>query len=170
MESTGHPVMVFRPPSSAPYHVPSLLPWAADIGRTGWYGFPSNADGLVKVANHGPGHRRDPDAERTFPDVEEPRFRAFLRRAFPGLADAPVALTRLCFYADSFDGDFLIAPHPERPGLVVATGDSGHAFKFMPVLGELVADAVEGRDSPFAERFRWRELGAVGAEQARCRG
>lgn len=169
IRSTGHPVMVFQPSHVAPLRVPSFLPWAADIGRTGWYGFPANADGLVKVANHGAGHARDPDAPRSFPAGEEPRFRAFLRGAVPSLADAKVALERLCFYADSFDGDFLIARHPERPGLVVATGDSGHAFKFMPVLGELVADAVEARPNPVLERFRWRKLGDVRAEQARCR-
>jgi len=38
--------------------------------------------------------------------------------------------------------------------VVVASGDSGHAFKFAPVLGPLIADAVQGR--PGQSRFAWR--------------
>ena len=30
-------------------------------------------------------------------------------------------------------------------GLFVAAGDSGHGFKFAPILGALIADVVEGR-------------------------
>jgi glycine/D-amino acid oxidase-like deaminating enzyme len=39
---------------------------------------------------------------------------------------------------------------------VVATGGSGHAFKFAPLLGEIIADAVEGRPNPILPKFRWR--------------
>lgn len=166
---TGHPVLVVRPGAPEEFLTPRLLPWAADIGRRGWYGFSANREGLVKVANHGKGYARDVNAERSVPEPEVARFREFLRCSIPKLAEAPTEFTRLCFYADTFDGDFLIDAHPERPGLVVATGDSGHAFKFMPVLGELVADAVEGRDNRYAERFRWRRRGSLRAEQARCR-
>jgi len=40
--------------------------------------------------------------------------------------------------------------------LVIATGDNGHGFKFAPLLGEIVADAVEGKSNPLLEKFRWR--------------
>ena len=30
-------------------------------------------------------------------------------------------------------------------GLFFATGGSGHAYKFLPVIGRLVADAIEGK-------------------------
>jgi sarcosine oxidase/L-pipecolate oxidase len=167
--SRGQPVFVFRPRDASPFEPPRFVPWAADIGRTGWYGFAANAEGLVKVANHGAGRLQDPDAPRAVASTDEARFRAFLRDALPSLETAPLASTRLCFYSDTFDGDFLIDRHPERPGLVVASGGSGHAFKFMPMLGELVADCVEGKSNPFASRFRWRELAPARAEQARCR-
>jgi len=166
---SGHPVVVVRPEGSERFEVPAFLPWAADIGRTGWYGFAANADGLVKVANHGVGLSHDPEAPRVVPKVAVERTRAFLRGALPELSSAALATTRLCFYADSFDGDFLIDRHPDEPGLVVATGDSGHAFKFYPVLGELVADALLGAESPYLSRFAWREVGTSRVEQARCR-
>ena len=73
---------------------------------------------------------------------------------------APIVGRRLCLYSDSWDGDFLIDHDPERRGLVVATGGSGHGFKFAPSLGPIIADVVERRENPWAERFRWRARGA----------
>ena len=70
-------------------------------------------------------------------------------------------------YCDSVDGDFLIDRDPERDGLVVASGGSGHAFKFAPLLGEIVADVLEGRANRWADRFRWRPSGPQRAEDAR---
>jgi glycine/D-amino acid oxidase-like deaminating enzyme len=73
---------------------------------------------------------------------------------FPSLAGAPIAASRLCVYGDSRDGHFWITRHPERPNLTIACGGSGHAFKFAPVLGGLIADAMLG--APVSSRFRWR--------------
>ena len=52
-------------------------------------------------------------------------------------------------------------------GLAVAAGDSGHGFKFAPVLGDLIADAIEDKPSRFTARFAWRMLAARKAESAR---
>jgi glycine/D-amino acid oxidase-like deaminating enzyme len=82
-----------------------------------------------------------------------------------------VAETRTCYYCDTFDGYFWIGPDPDRRGLVVASGGSGHGFKFAPILGPLVADAVEGTTSRFGEPFLWRPFtGAVRTEDARYVG
>ena len=168
--ATGHPVLHFRPADPGPWGPPHFLPWAADISQTGFYGFPANADGLVKVANHGVGVRLSPDAPRPLPPGTESHFRSFLADALPGLADAPLVGHRLCLYCDTFDGDFWIAADPDRPGLVVSTGGAGHGFKFAPVLGDLAADAVEGVPGPRAHRFAWRERGTLRTEDARHDG
>jgi glycine/D-amino acid oxidase-like deaminating enzyme len=70
-------------------------------------------------------------------------------------------------YCDSFDGDLFIAADPNREGLVVASGGSGHGFKFAPVLGAIAADVVEARDNRLARRFAWRSLGRLSTEEAR---
>ncbi|HAA94228.1 MAG TPA: sarcosine oxidase, partial [Dehalococcoidia bacterium] len=75
-----------------------------------------------------------------------------------------------CLYSDTWDGDFWIDRDPEREGLMVATGGSGHAFKFTPVLGGLVADALEGIENPYSKRFAWRALGEVKHEEIRYTG
>ena len=54
-------------------------------------------------------------------------------------------------------GDFLITHHPEYTSLFVATGGSGHGFKFFPVIGEKIVAAIEKTLEPeFAGIWRWR--------------
>ena len=152
------------------FRPPEHVPWAADIGTTGWYGFPARPDGTLKVANHGAGVVVEPDAARDLPPGTEERFRAFFARSLPDLAGARLIYSRLCLYCDTFDGDFWIDRDPDREGLVVAAGGSGHAFKFAPVLGRLVADVVEDRPNPCRDRFCWRTVGEHRSEQARGAG
>jgi glycine/D-amino acid oxidase-like deaminating enzyme len=172
LRATGHPVFHLRPRDPSPFVAERFPVFTADIARTGYYGFPVNRGGVVKIGHHGPGVSVDPDAPRSVSEAHLAGLRAFLTDTFPVLLDAEVVHTRLCLYADSQDGDFWIARDPGRPGLIVASGDSGHGFKFAPVLGELIADAVEAQPNPLLERFRWRPALrlAQGREAARFYG
>ncbi len=170
VSSVAQPVLHFRAPASATLGGPGFPPWTADIAGSGWYGFPATADGTVKIGHHGTGARVRPEARGEVSHAHVANARAFLREALPALADAPLAERRVCLYCDTFDGDFLIDHDPDREGLVVASGGSGHAFKFAPVLGEIVADALERRPNRWAERFRWRAMGDARAEEARFVG
>ena len=87
--------------------------------------------------------------------------RAALRELLPEMGDRPFTNTRICWYCDTPDGDFLIDYHPDAEGLFIATGGSGHAFKFFPIIGEKIADAVEGTLQPdLKESWRWKEAAA----------
>src|SRR5262249_46565192 len=140
----------------------------ADLPRTGYYGFPANRDGIVKVSNHGVGRLMKPESpERVVTPAEKAQLRNFLRWTFPRLERAPLVHTHVCLYTDTWDGHFWIARDPEREGLVLATGGSGYAFKFAPVLGDIIADALEGASNPILPKFRWRpELRLARAEEA----
>jgi len=121
---------------------------------------------VVKIANHGAGRLLDPSSlsARVVSEAETAALRAFVAETFPALAGAPIVATRVCVYCDSWDGHFWIARDPAHPSLVLATGGSGHAFKFAPMLGGLIADAVEGHERP---RFRWRpEVRPTRSEEA----
>jgi glycine/D-amino acid oxidase-like deaminating enzyme len=111
-----------------------------------------------------------PDDDRKTTEEDEIRCRNFLKESLPGLANARLANSRTCLYCDTWDGDFYIDHVPEWPGLIVATGGSGHAFKFTPMLGTIVADVVECKPNKYAARFAWRERGGEVKEQARYRG
>lgn len=55
------------------------------------------------------------------------------------------------------DGNWLIDHHPSHPGLFLATGGSGHGFKFFPVIGEKIVDAIEKRlDPELKALWQWR--------------
>lgn len=168
MWPTAQPVMHFKAADVKSYQPPAFPVWTADVGKTGWYGFPAQDDGTLKIANHGPGWRRDPREPRDMPPDVEPRFRRFLGESLPGLANAPKVGERLCFYCDTFDGNFWVDRDPERPGLVVSAGGSGHAFKFSPLIGRVTADVLEGKPNKYAPRFAWRARGALSAEEARA--
>jgi glycine/D-amino acid oxidase-like deaminating enzyme len=157
LRATGQPVFHLKPVQPELFTSECFPVFGADISTTGYYGFPLNREGVVKFANHGPGREMSPESpERAVTPQEEKDLREFLSWTFPTLTDAPIVYKRICLYCDTRDGHFWIAPDPERPGLVVATGDSGHGFKFAPVLGEIIADAVEGKSNPLLEKFRWR--------------
>ena len=168
MWTTAQTVFHFQPSQPERFRAPAFPVWGADIAKTGWYGFPANADGLVKVANHGVGRRVKASDARVMPADEEAKYRAFLRETFPALADAPVHSNRVCLYCDTFDGAFWITHDEQFEGLVVAAGDSGHAFKFTPVLGEIIADVVEQKDNAWAAKYRARQPTAIGSDGARA--
>jgi glycine/D-amino acid oxidase-like deaminating enzyme len=162
--ATGQPVFHLRPSQLelfAPEHFPVF---GADISTTGYYGFPLNREGIVKIANHGPGREMSPDfPNRTVTPQEEENFREFLSSTFPALVEAPIVYSRVCMYCDTNDGNFWIARDPEHEGLVIAAGDCGHGFKFAPVLGGIIADAAEEKSNPFLQKFRWRPKVPLGS-------
>lgn len=168
MWTTAQTVFHFQPANPEGFRAPAFPVWGADIAKTGWYGFPANSDGIVKVANHGVGRRVRASEPRVMPMDEEERYRGFLRVTFPELAGAPVHSHRVCLYCDTFDGAFWIDRDPEHGGLIVAAGDSGHAFKFTPVLGTIIADAVEGKRGEWSARYQWRDPVKVCSDGARA--
>ncbi|ETI25601.1 hypothetical protein G647_02375 [Cladophialophora carrionii CBS 160.54] len=140
-------------------------------------------DKLLKVARHGYGYRNpvnipkqtlrpgvvdgaatSGDVEVSVPDVGVPipleaeeALRGALRELVPHMADRPFVRTRICWYCDTPTGDFLITYHPAYKRLFLATGGSGHGFKFFPVIGDKIVAAMEGKVEPeLAEIWRWR--------------
>ncbi|KAI8950322.1 DAO-domain-containing protein [Xylaria longipes] len=99
----------------------------------------------------------------SIPDEGASDLRRALRRMFPDseLAERPFFKTRLCWYTDTTTGDWIIDYHPSYKNLFIATGGSGHAFKFLPIIGEKVVDCLLGR-CPVEFREKWKWKGSVG--------
>lgn len=128
---------------------PVFIEWGDDM----LYGLPV-ADGpfagTYKVSHHTPGSALDA-FDPTHPSPlagDDPELLAKLTdmvgRLLPSLHPRPVATER-CVYDNSIDTDFVL----DRVGrIVVGCGTSGHAFKFGPLLGELLADLAEGAHPP----------------------
>ena len=93
--------------------------------------------------------------DRIVTDTETCIMRHMFGKYIPELAAAPVIDSRICLYCDTPDYHFWIDRHPDIDNLTVACGGSGHGFKFMPVLGAIIADAVEGKTNRYHGKFRW---------------
>ncbi len=160
MRVTGHPVFHIKPNRPELFTSPNLAVFTADISKTGWYGFPLHPkEKVVKVALHSEGLELDPAIDERVVSVEEHgRLQAFLNQSLPALANDPVVFTRRCCYTDTLDGHFWIDRHPEIEGLSIGSGGSGHGLKMGPILGELIADAAEGKNHKWGARHRWRHL------------
>jgi glycine/D-amino acid oxidase-like deaminating enzyme len=168
--ASGQPVFHLKPRESELFAPERFPVFGADISTTGYYGFPIGPDGVLKVANHGPGREMSPESpDRAVTPEEQRNVRDFLSSTFPTLADAPIVYSRVCMYCDTNDGHFWIAPDPERQGLVIAAGDNGHGFKFAPVLGKIIADAAEEKFNPLLQKFRWRPDVRAGEQKEAAR-
>jgi sarcosine oxidase len=113
----------------------------------------------VKVCPDREGPEFDPDRDDRTPSDQAARdARAYLGRRFPAMADAPLVFSRVCPYSLTADTNFLIARHPDRDGVWLLGGGSGHGFKHGPALAEYVADLLESGGEP-DERFGLGERG-----------
>jgi len=84
-----------------------------------------------------------PVSEVADAEVEDMRERAL--QLFPHLT-GPVVQAKTCLYSVTPDEHFVIGQHPEHAQVSIACGFSGHGFKFVPVVGEILADlATQGR-------------------------
>ncbi|KAL6718996.1 hypothetical protein ACLMJK_003231 [Lecanora helva] len=94
------------------------------------------------------------------PKEGEYACRQFLQHVLPKLGKRAFSSTRLCWYTDTPSGDFIVSYHPYYAGLFLATGGSGHGFKFLPVLGEKIVASIEGRlEEELAQLWQWSDEG-----------
>ncbi|KAK2788407.1 hypothetical protein FQN51_002900 [Onygenales sp. PD_10] len=171
-----------------PDRFPSWQYKMRDGAEGGLYGFPRDDDGWFKVGYRGTKYtnpvKQDDGKERSVPitrwsspstEASDRRIKAVPKQALkviqsflddfvPELATEgiKVSLSRICWYTDSYDNHFVIDRVPGRDGLMVATGGSGHAFKYLPIIGSWVVDVLEGvgLERPGIKACRWRKLEA----------
>ncbi|CAI7589992.1 unnamed protein product [Penicillium glandicola] len=155
----------------------------------GLYGFPRDENGWFKIGYRGTKYtnplRQGDGIERSTPVTRwspaEPdgnissgdKFTSFPQQAYqvltgflneylPELSEEgiDISLTRICWYTDTFDNHYVVDRVPNKEGLVVATGGSGHAFKYLPNIGNWVVDIMEGvnMDRPAVKAWQWRSV------------
>jgi sarcosine oxidase len=117
-----------------------------------WYGVTTPGVGYKVAQDAARDEEFDPDRDdRPVDAAVTARLLDHVQRAFPGLHPEPVH-EEACLYTMTPDRDFVL---DVVDGCVVLGGDSGHAFKFGPLLGRLAADLAQGRRLPAdCDRFR----------------
>lgn len=180
-ETTAGCVVIFKLPEDlrerfSPSRFPAWSFKITDGAEAGLYGFPVDENGLLKIGYRGTkytnpkvqsdGHERSVPVTRWSEDEQLTKIpaqaiqviRRFTNQYLPELASHDIWLTRLCWYTDSFHNHFIIDHVPKKEGLMVATAGSGHAFKYLPTIGNWVVDTIEGKslDRPAVKAWRWR--------------
>jgi sarcosine oxidase len=140
---TREQVTYFAPPAPERFGADRLPVWIW-MDDPSFYGFPTYDEAgngaLVKAAQDcggavtsGDGRSFDTDAAAL--DL----LRGFVSGLLPGVG--PPARTVTCLYTLTPDRDFVVGPVPGHPGVLLGLG-AGHAFKFAPTFGRLLADLV----------------------------
>ena len=112
-------------------------------GGIGWYGFPIFGRNGVKSAFHQTGPTTTADT-RDF-EIDEKQLDELHRQMQSFLPDAAGEIIHAgtCLYTNTPDTFFVIDTIPEQKNVAFFTGCTGHAFKFGPVIAELLIQLVE---------------------------
>ncbi len=137
-------VIYVEPPDdlrAAWVHTPIVVDLAADVGI---YTLPPIDGGGMKIGDHTFSLTGDPDRDRDAGAAECARLFEFARARFRHLDRCRLAMGQTCFYTVTRDEAFIIE---QQDRAWIMTGFSGHGFKFGALMGEAVADGLEGRRS-----------------------
>jgi sarcosine oxidase subunit beta len=131
---------------TAPYAgLPHDLPMIIDFDTSSYVR--GDRAGLLMGASdpaEPPSFRTDPDEAGLLLVAET------IMRRVPALAEAEIAGGWAGLYEVSPDENGVLGPVPERPGLFLANGFSGHGFQQAPAVGRVLAEMILGRP-PFLD-------------------
>ncbi|KAI1396452.1 fructosyl amino acid oxidase [Hypoxylon fuscum] len=169
--------MIQLSPEEAAEYKDSPVVYNGDVG----FFFEPNEDGVIKVCDEFPGftrfkqhqpygaakpkhisvprsHAKHPTD--TYPDASEKGIRNAIATFLPRFTDKELFNRALCWCTDTADAALLICEHPKWKNFVLATGDSGHTFKLLPIIGKHVVELLEGNlAEDLTHAWRWRPGG-----------
>ena len=134
----------------------------ADIETKGIYGFATNK-GLIKIGNneilfpYGNSCHKYLNSKKRYPDDDSiKQFNKYLQ-LLPFNDKLSLHKFDMCYYCITPDHNFLIDYIPGYNNLFIATGGSGHGFKFAPVIGKLIMDIYNKKvSSNILSKFGWK--------------
>ncbi|MBI3505988.1 MAG: FAD-dependent oxidoreductase [Proteobacteria bacterium] len=119
------------------------MPLLLDLAASGtFYLVPPRQGRGLKVGVHTFSNEGDPDEPRVADAAACEHLLAVCARRLARLDEYRIRLAKTCFYDTVADERFIV--EPLGPAAYVATGFSGHGFKFGALVGERIAEAVAG--------------------------
>jgi sarcosine oxidase len=152
-------VIVWVKPVDEKKFLPECFPcWLiADKKRNGaLYGFPYlskekfGEPAGMKFALHYPGDETNPDhVNRIISKKETDDLIKQVAEYITAVSEAEIVTAKTCLYANTTDENFIIDHLPGyEEDVTIACGFSGHGFKFVSVVGEILADlSMNGKTS-----------------------
>lgn len=124
---------------------------AHSAGMTNYENVPGAGSASVPVGNKGgrrPGIPRD----------DEEKIRKLVAATMPELSSLPLVKKLICWCGDTTDSNYIIdyVPGTKKQSLMVFSGDSGHAFKMLPIAGRWARELLE-RGEQSLDRWKWKE-------------
>ncbi len=108
-----------------------------------YYGFPSIEGAGLKVGRHDGGVPINPDSTIEkfggMPD-DQADLVQFLNQYIPKVGELNYGKT--CMYTVTPDEKFIIDLHPKHENVAIATGFSGHGFKFSSAVGQALSNLI----------------------------
>ena len=150
-----------KPKKWEPFSLENFPCWIIQDGATDGYGFPVLPVGKfggpvgLKIALHqGVSDTVDPDAvNRKTSEQDEKALIDFMRKFIPE-GYASTLTMKTCLYTNTPDYNFIIDYLPGfDKDVAVAAGFSGHGFKFVSVVGEIMADLATKGTTPLPIGF-----------------
>ncbi|GMM29406.1 hypothetical protein DAMA08_021510 [Martiniozyma asiatica (nom. inval.)] len=194
LEATGGSVVMMKitdPVALKKYDQKIFPTWTykvRDGAIGGLYGFPVT-NGVMKIGYRGLKWTNpqnglnskvktkwsDDETETNIPLFALKQIKKFVKENIPEVSK--ITMTRLCWYSDSEDNDYLLSycPYYEDNSLFVMGGDSGHAFMMLGSIGDVAYKIMNGTSDPlFEDLFSWKRerekknLINAGPDDARC--
>jgi len=154
-------VLLWTQPRRPEYFQRTCFPiFNMEVSEGRFYGLPVHHVPGFKIGKYH--HRHESvvadSVDRDCHPEDEAVLREGIRRYFPD-ADGPTLAMKVCMFANTPDGHFVIDHHPEAENVIIAAGFSGHGFKFCGVVGEIAVDlATDGSTRWDVELFQIRRL------------
>ncbi|THU81975.1 FAD dependent oxidoreductase [Dendrothele bispora CBS 962.96] len=161
-------------PDEAKYFAGCPVVYNEDIG----FFMEPNEAGIIKVCDEFPGftrykmhqpfgasqpkkisvprsHARHPTD--TYPDASEVTIKKAIATFLPSFKDKELFNRTMCWCTDTPDANLLICEDPRWRNFFLATGDSGHSFKLLPIIGKHIVELLEGTlQQDMLQAWRWR--------------
>lgn len=142
-------VLIWLETQKPEWFTPEAFPvWNAQVEEGRYYGFPEfNPSGNTPGMKYGRWHHReeivDPDTvDRNVYPEDETLLRQFGERYFPDGAGKTLDM-KACMFTNTVDEHWILQTLPDAPQVSVGAGFSGHGFKMVSVLGEIMADLAQ---------------------------
>ncbi|PMD37706.1 FAD dependent oxidoreductase [Hyaloscypha variabilis F] len=132
----------------------------------GFFFEPDEDTGLIKLSANGAGYTNitsnagtqasvPTSSNEGIPKEDEELIRRLIQEAMPQFSRRELVNKFICWCGDTSDSDYIIDYVPRTIGLLVVAGDSGHAFKMLPVAGKWVQRVLEDGEQSIG-RWRWK--------------